>query len=120
MVFYSEQEYEIVPLSTMIERFPFYGRVVLCNNVVKVDKELLCTMCENYLEHNDCSAEDFTLPDVTQFLITNLSVGDAEYLLDNVPGIMLGYSEVLDAFIVGIESFGSSWDDIWYHIRKEV
>lgn len=119
-MFYSEHEYEIVPLSTMVERFPFYGRVVLCNNVVKVDKELLCTMYENYMEHNDCSGEDFTLPDVTQFLITNLSVSDTEYLLDNVPGIMLGYSEVLDAVVLGIESFGNSWDDIWYYIRKEM
>ena len=77
---------------------------VLCNNIVEIDDSIF------YSDYNVINDEFYDSDcEIFQYFISDCSQSDAEYL-NKFFGIQFLFSEKLDAYILPVFHFGTSWD----------
>lgn len=72
---------------------------ILCNGIQSIDLELFDDIVGE-LEEDD---------EVFQYYLTDCSRSDANWLAENFPGLVFGYSPMLDLYVLMVTHFGTSW-----------
>lgn len=76
---------------------------VLCNNIQSIDSSIWDNARFDFYDEEDNPI------DIYQLFITDCDERDVEYLEDTF-GLLFTYSELLDAWILCVDHYGTSWD----------
>jgi hypothetical protein len=112
-----------------IKRLDLFKNItlLLCNNITQADEsfiennyELFETLCDDCngtgekdgVECAECSGEGRFDCEIYQYYLTNVDDYQKEKLAEY--GITLGYSNLLDLYVLPIYDFGTSWDAFSY------
>lgn len=76
---------------------------VLCNNIQNIDSSIWDNARFDLYDEEDNPI------DIYQFFITDCDEGDVEYLEDTF-GLLFTYSDLLDAWILCVDHYGTSWN----------
>lgn len=87
--------------------------IVLLNNISDIDENF--DPYENYVRDDENGEDDededeYYYPEFFQFYITNMSNDDIEWYRKVFPDLIYSFSEVLDAWILCVPHYGTSWD----------
>ena len=90
-----------ISYSSAVKRFN--NNLILCNNIPELDLTVYDNMrFPLYNEYDDAI-------DIYQWYITDCSETDVEYL-EQWYGLKFTYSEMLDAYILCVDHWGTAWD----------
>jgi hypothetical protein len=81
----------------------FNNNLILCNNIPEFDFTLYDNMRFSLYD------EDDNARDIYQWYITDCTDADVEFL-ENWYGLLFTYSEMLDAYILCVDHWGTAWD----------
>lgn len=86
------------------------ANLVLLNNIVDIDTDF--NPYEGLYEEYDTDGteEEQDLPEFFQFYITNLSDDSVEWNRETFPDLVYQYSDLVDAWILCVPHYGTSWD----------
>lgn len=98
------------------------NNMVLLNNICEIDQSFFEDNSEIFAED-----EEGNLPEYYQYFITDCSQSDVEYLQKTFDGLVFGFSELLDAYILCVGHFGTAWRGVpvavksaeWWRINGE-
>lgn len=85
----------------------FGNRLVLCNNISSIDDSIWDNIeCGSLYDSED------EIKDIFQYFITGASNFDIEYAREYFPSMIISYSDKLDNYILLVDHYGTSWDNV--------
>lgn len=88
--------------------------LILCNNIAEIDPSVFDN--NRFELFNE---EDGTEKGIYQWLITDCSDEDVEYL-EKTFGLLFTYSDLLDKYILCVDHFGTSWGYVEWTTTNEL
>lgn len=105
-----EREHKKISYATLINYL--FSDLILCNNISSVLMEVGEYLEENQESGNYYDDETGDYNEIYQFFIVNFNSSCSYDFLKKYCNdeIILFYSEKLDAYILGVDHFGTAWD----------
>lgn len=99
-----------ISYSDAVKRFD--NNLILCNNIPEFDLTIYDNMRFSLYD------EDDNARDIYQWCITDCTDTDVEFL-EKWYGLLFTYSEMLDAYILCVDHWGTMWSDVMIEDRSE-
>lgn len=90
----------------------FNNNLILCNNIPEFDLTIYDNMRFSLYD------EDDNARDIYQWYITDCTNTDVEFL-EKWYGLLFTYSEMLDAYILCVDHWGTPWNGVMIEDRSE-
>lgn len=90
----------------------FNNNLILCNNIPEFDLTIYDNMRFSLYD------EDDNARDIYQWYITDCTEMDVEFL-EKWYGLLFTYSEMLDAYILCVDHWGTLWSGVMIEDRSE-
>jgi transcriptional regulator with XRE-family HTH domain len=91
---------EKITMQQIAERL---GSMILCNNIVNIDNSIL----EN-IETNK-NIKDI---EIFQYYLLDITSNTVDYFKRKYKDLIFSYSEILDVYVLCVDFFGISWEDV--------
>jgi transcriptional regulator with XRE-family HTH domain len=91
---------EKITMQQIAERL---GSMILCNNIVNIDNSIL----EN-IETNK-NIKDI---EIFQYYLLDITSNTVDYFKRKYKDLIFSYSEMLDVYVLCVDFFGISWEDV--------
>lgn len=86
-----------------------HNSLILCNNIPNFDESIWNNMRFSLEEGEE----------IFQYFITDCSESDVEFLEKSFSGMYFTYSEVVEAYILCVTHWGTSWDYVMVDVLNE-
>lgn len=74
---------------------------ILCNDIVEIDLDF---------QYPEMDTDEDPCREVYQYYLSDMSTWDKDFLVEHFPGLLLGYSPLLDLYVLCVDHWGTSWD----------
>lgn len=90
------------------------GSLILCNEIEQLDQDLYLNLYDSLCYDEDGEDdEDFEGIEVYQWVLTNYSKSDVEWLREHF-NLTFVYSELLGLWVLAVTHYGTSWDYVYW------